>query len=126
MGNTLATAFVENLQVREERTARSRVIMGNTLATAFVESLQVREERTARSRVNIQNIRIQRVKYTQQHIEEGKKNCSVCLEDYVLEQKLVQCPRCSQLFHEHCILANLESSHTCPLCRYEFVVRRQN
>ena len=100
--------------------------MGNSLATGAFVALQLRveERRNARNRMNTEVIRSLRVKFTQQHIDEGKKDCSVCLKDYVLEQNLVQCPKCSQLFHEDCILRNLRTISTCPQCRYELVVRR--
>ena len=68
-------------------------------------------------------IKVTIVNFSQEHIDAGKVNCCVCLEDYVLEQSLVQCPQCTQLFHVHCIRRHLKSRRTCPLCRYDFISR---
>ena len=69
--------------------------------------------------LSLEETTLQSTEYTQKHIDEAKVNCSVCLEDYVLKQKLQQCPQCSQLFHEHCMVSHLKTRHSCPLCRYE-------
>ena len=68
--------------------------------------------------------KLDRVTFSQEHIDAGKVNCCVCLRDYVLERRLVQCPQCTQLFHAHCIRKNLKVSDKCPLCRYDFVFAR--
>ena len=71
---------------------------------------------------SINDTTFQRTEYTQQHIDEEKVKCSICFDDFVLGENLVQCPQCSHLFHEHCILFNIKSrNHTCPLCRYNLV-----
>ncbi|GKV12306.1 hypothetical protein SLEP1_g23468 [Rubroshorea leprosula] len=43
--------------------------------------------------------------------------CSVCLGDYLAEDKLQQIPACSHTFHMECIDHWLANHRTCPLCR---------
>ena len=77
--------------------------------------------------ISIEQTALQRTEYTQQHKDQGKVSCSVCLDDYVMRESLQQCPQCSQLFHEHCILDNLmRSRDACPLCRYDLVANSNN
>ncbi|GMN40283.1 hypothetical protein TIFTF001_009498 [Ficus carica] len=41
--------------------------------------------------------------------------CTICLEE--LSMVVTQMP-CSHVFHKECIVRWLQSSHSCPLCRY--------
>lgn len=51
--------------------------------------------------------------------EPVNRECCVCLESYELGQQVVRLP-CAHLFHGSCIRDwLLESSCTCPVCRYE-------
>ena len=84
-----------------------------------MEQAMAEEEDVPIRELSIAETTLQRIEYTQQHIDQAKVKCSVCLEDFVLRDSLQQCPQCSQLFHEHCILGCLRSSCTCPLCRYD-------
>lgn len=43
--------------------------------------------------------------------------CSVCLGDYVAEDRLQQIPSCGHTFHIDCIDSWLSTHSTCPLCR---------
>lgn len=43
-------------------------------------------------------------------------SCSVCKEDFVLNEKVTKLP-CSHLFHKDCIVPWLKQHCTCPLCR---------
>jgi len=45
--------------------------------------------------------------------------CSICYENYVLEDKVIKCIHCNNYFHDGCISIWLKSSVkcTCPLCR---------
>ncbi|KAJ4964718.1 hypothetical protein NE237_016567 [Protea cynaroides] len=47
--------------------------------------------------------------------------CSVCLGDYVAEDKLQQIPACGHTFHMGCIDHWLATHTTCPLCRFSLV-----
>ncbi|KAG8659600.1 hypothetical protein MANES_02G051900v8 [Manihot esculenta] len=44
--------------------------------------------------------------------------CTVCLKEFEDGDDLIQMP-CSHLYHQHCIVEWLMSSHLCPLCRYQ-------
>lgn len=43
--------------------------------------------------------------------------CSVCLGDYLADDKLQQIPACGHTFHMDCIDHWLAAHNTCPLCR---------
>eukprot|EP00250_Pteridium_aquilinum_P013188 c21188_g1_i2 orf=258-935(+) len=43
--------------------------------------------------------------------------CTVCLNDYQLNEKLRQLPLCNHLFHVPCIDEWLAKNTTCPICR---------
>ncbi|CAA0837705.1 RING-H2 finger protein ATL7 [Striga hermonthica] len=43
--------------------------------------------------------------------------CSVCLGDYLGEDRLQQIPACGHTFHMYCIDLWLSTHTTCPLCR---------
>ncbi|KFY37471.1 hypothetical protein V494_04724 [Pseudogymnoascus sp. VKM F-4513 (FW-928)] len=47
---------------------------------------------------------------------EGKAECSVCMDDVVLDEEVVALP-CSHWFHEACVTAWLSEHNTCPICR---------
>ncbi|KAJ4953502.1 hypothetical protein NE237_030334 [Protea cynaroides] len=48
--------------------------------------------------------------------------CSVCLGDYQLEDKLQQIPACGHTFHMDCIGHWLATHTTCPLCRISLLL----
>ncbi|XP_044511102.1 RING-H2 finger protein ATL7-like isoform X2 [Mangifera indica] len=47
--------------------------------------------------------------------------CSVCLADYLAEDKLQQIPACGHAFHMDCIDHWLATHTTCPLCRLSLI-----
>lgn len=47
---------------------------------------------------------------------EGKAECSVCMDDVVLDEEVVALP-CKHWFHETCVKAWLSEHNTCPICR---------
>lgn len=55
------------------------------------------------------------VKVTQDHIDH-KTQCSVCWEDFVLDESVRQL-ECEHIFHKDCITPWLELHATCPVCR---------
>lgn len=44
--------------------------------------------------------------------------CMVCLEELWMKSEISRMP-CSHLYHRDCIVKWLETSHMCPLCRFE-------
>ncbi|XP_060183369.1 uncharacterized protein LOC132613375 [Lycium barbarum] len=53
--------------------------------------------------------------------ENNKEECMVCLEELVKKEPdhdILSMP-CSHMFHGECIAKWLETSHYCPICRYE-------
>ncbi|KAH0625097.1 hypothetical protein JD844_033208 [Phrynosoma platyrhinos] len=52
---------------------------------------------------------------------ETSKTCSVCINEYVIGNKLRQLP-CMHEFHFHCIDRWLSENSTCPICRQPVVV----
>ncbi|XP_049369618.1 NEP1-interacting protein 1-like [Solanum verrucosum] len=54
--------------------------------------------------------------------------CMVCLEELVRKQadnEILSMP-CSHMFHGECITKWLETSHYCPICRFEMPVEEDN
>jgi hypothetical protein len=47
--------------------------------------------------------------------------CSICIEDYKVDEKLIQLP-CGHVFHGGCIMPWIKEHNTCPTCRYELPV----
>ncbi len=47
---------------------------------------------------------------------EGKRTCSVCIEDFVVGEKVFQLS-CNHLYHQPCLRPWLLLNRTCPLCR---------
>ena len=46
------------------------------------------------------------------------ENCSVCKDDFELEQQIVNLP-CKHSFHEDCLSPWLTERNSCPTCRFE-------
>jgi len=46
------------------------------------------------------------------------KNCTICLEDFKIKDKLIYLP-CFHLFHKDCIVNWVKSNSTCPLCKLD-------
>ena len=46
------------------------------------------------------------------------KECSICLEEYSLEEKICYLP-CFHYFHSECIKNWTKKSNRCPLCNNE-------
>ena len=43
--------------------------------------------------------------------------CPICIEEFVVQQKIIQFTKCKHIFHNKCIIPWLSRNHTCPLCR---------
>ncbi|KAF5735508.1 hypothetical protein HS088_TW15G01015 [Tripterygium wilfordii] len=48
----------------------------------------------------------------------GVNKCVICLEESLVGVKVARMP-CGHVFHRDCIVRWLETSHLCPLCRYQ-------
>lgn len=59
------------------------------------------------------------VEVSQQQID-SKLQCSVCWEDFKLQEKVRQLP-CEHVYHEPCIRPWLGLHGTCPICRKKLV-----
>ena len=56
---------------------------------------------------------------TQTKLEKGEqKNCIICLEDFVLEEKIIYLP-CFHYYHSDCIKTWVISSDKYPICNNE-------
>jgi len=51
-------------------------------------------------------------------INENNRECCICLEAHQLHERALRLP-CAHIFHPPCIEHWLQSSCTCPVCRYE-------
>ncbi|KAL1207871.1 E3 ubiquitin-protein ligase RDUF2 [Cardamine amara subsp. amara] len=46
------------------------------------------------------------------------ENCTICLDEFDNGERVVTLP-CDHYFHDECAVTWLETSHLCPLCRFE-------
>ena len=46
------------------------------------------------------------------------KNCTICLEDFKVKDKLMYLP-CFHLFHKDCIISWAKENSICPLCKID-------
>ena len=53
-------------------------------------------------------------------LDNDKKNCLICLEDYQNGDKTTTLP-CIHLFHTYCILNWLKTKNNCPICKYKLM-----
>ena len=51
-----------------------------------------------------------------------QKNCSICLEDFVVGDKIIYLP-CFHYYHANCIEKWTQSSDKCPLCNIEIKIQ---
>ncbi|KAK2654339.1 hypothetical protein Ddye_014195 [Dipteronia dyeriana] len=58
--------------------------------------------------------RLEKVRFDQ----DDECKCMICLEEFSTGVETMRMP-CGHLYHEECIVKWLETSHMCPLCRYE-------
>lgn len=48
---------------------------------------------------------------------EGQRTCSICMEDFVVKEKVRELKLCRHRFHENCLWPWLRVHRTCPFCR---------
>ncbi|XWS23734.1 hypothetical protein CRYUN_Cryun28dG0040700 [Craigia yunnanensis] len=48
----------------------------------------------------------------------SKKECTICLDEFLDGDEVALMP-CGHVYHDGCIVKWLETSHLCPLCRYQ-------
>ena len=53
------------------------------------------------------------------------EECSICLEDYKIEDGLVFLPKCKHAFHSQCIKEWLTKNYHCPICKANVLVNLQ-
>jgi E3 ubiquitin-protein ligase RNF115/126 len=67
---------------------------------------------------------LERVECNEENIKTLRKDsgcdnsCSVCKEEFELQQKLIYLP-CKHIYHDECILPWLKERNSCPTCRFE-------
>ncbi|KAK0597025.1 hypothetical protein LWI29_021060 [Acer saccharum] len=61
--------------------------------------------------------RLKKVRFN--HLDHDDRcKCMICLEEFSIGVETMRMP-CGHLYHGECIVKWLETSHVCPLCRYE-------
>ena len=58
-------------------------------------------------------------------LDNDKKKCTICLEDYVNGDDSIALP-CIHIFHANCIKTWLKNQNTCPICKYEIKYEIEN
>ena len=58
-------------------------------------------------------------------LEQEKKNCVICLEDFKNGDKATILP-CIHLFHKNCIKNWLKTQNSCPICKYKLTRSNMN
>ncbi|GMJ06418.1 hypothetical protein HRI_004311000 [Hibiscus trionum] len=51
----------------------------------------------------------------------SRKECGVCLDEFFNGDEITSMP-CGHVYHHGCIVEWLETSHMCPLCRYQMPI----
>jgi len=51
-----------------------------------------------------------------ENLDEEKKSCVVCKDNFKVGCKVIFLPTCAHMFHVQCILGWLEKNNTCPIC----------
>lgn len=59
------------------------------------------------------------------HQVEQKFQCSICCEDFILEENVRNLP-CQHRYHEYCLRRWLRSHSTCPNCRRQLSVNENS
>ena len=84
----------------------------------FADEVSSLEARLAQENSQIRVYDLVAAVITQQQIDnESKKACSVCIDDFKLEESVKKCSACENFFHNNCMTKWLTNRHTCPLCR---------
>ena len=65
----------------------------------------------------LDNMEISKIKNVEK-LDNDKKKCTICLEDYVNGDDSIALP-CIHIFHANCIKTWLKNQNTCPICKYE-------
>lgn len=58
------------------------------------------------------------------HFKEGSllnSNCTICLDDFSNNEKLVELTQCRHTFHKECINTWLDTKQTCPNCQHNII-----
>ena len=58
-------------------------------------------------------------------LEDDKKNCIICLEDFKVGDEVIYLP-CLHVFHKDCILDWLKSHDDCPMCKIKINLENLN
>jgi hypothetical protein len=121
ISNTLRERIITSIIANEEisNTLRDRIItiiianeeISNTIRLEHNENIPEYEYISNNLRSNQQLPRL-----VQTRVAEGGEHgaCSICWEDMNTANQLV----CGHIFHRTCLKSWLETSNTCPLCRY--------
>jgi hypothetical protein len=48
-------------------------------------------------------------------------NCTICLEDFEIDEKVVIIDHCKHIFHRGCFKTWINTKNTCPNCQYEMI-----
>jgi len=67
---------------------------------------------------NLEKVKIDEEKLNKLRKNSNCENCSVCKDDFELEQEIVNLP-CKHSFHEDCLTPWLTERNSCPTCRFE-------
>ena len=102
-----------------ESSINSRIIQLEGLGelamlVAILEILNVKKEHPVTEKLlnELPEIKIQNVN----KLENDKKRCNICLEDFSNGEKVLVLP-CLHIFHTNCIKEWFKSNNTCPLCK---------
>ena len=58
-------------------------------------------------------------------LDEANRSCTICLEDFVVNEKVVALP-CLHYFHKKCIKKWMERKKECPICKFELTQENIN
>lgn len=96
------------------------IMLVGLIIFGIMEAYIYRPRRRRRQGLSTQEFsRLKKVEFRKEDIGENSNldTCSICLEEFVEKQTVIQMPGCRHNFHEGCVKGWLEYHSICPNCR---------
>ncbi|KAK3564434.1 hypothetical protein QTP86_020374 [Hemibagrus guttatus] len=91
----------------------------------FYQNRQLRIQQRKLKKVTekaVATLEVRRLRRTDPEVEAEESSCVVCLDSFMRCDVVTTLP-CSHLFHKTCIEPWLLEHHTCPMCKYDILIK---